>query len=79
MYNPESVLENETHTNGSPNFSQTTRPRNNQQKKKKKMKTENLPYCRLCCPGWPQSKIEKTKQKKTKNKKATKKKKKNEK
>ena len=58
MINPESVLQNETHKSGilrckgSPNLGQTTRPSNNQQQKK------NLPNCRLCCPDWPQNKIE---------------------
>ena len=38
--------------NGSPNFGQTSKPYNNQQKR------ENWQDCRLCCPGRPQSKIE---------------------
>ena len=56
MYNTESVQENGMRfwdTNGSFNLSQTTRPYNNQKKKKK-----NLQNCGLCCPGWPQSKVE---------------------
>ena len=57
MYNPTSVLENDTHKllcyfDGSLNPGQTTRPYNNQQKKKKK---ENLQNCGLCSPGWPQN------------------------
>ena len=36
------------------NESTNLRPCNNQREKKK----ENLPNCGLCCPGWPQSKIE---------------------
>ena len=34
MHNPAPVPENATHTNGSPNPGQKTRPHNNQQKKK---------------------------------------------
>ena len=44
-------------TNGSPNLAQTTRSSDNQQKR------ENLQNCRLCCPGWPQSKESKKKDK----------------
>ena len=33
-------------------FGQTTKPSNNQQEK------ENLQNCGLCCPDWPQNKIE---------------------
>ena len=62
IHNPEFVLENETHkllgfwhTNGSPTLGQMTWLCNNQQKKK-----ENLSNCGLCCPDWPQSKIEET-------------------
>ena len=59
MYNPESVMKNETqppwnfdiHTNESPNLGQTTRPYNNQQKGK------NLQDCGLCCSSRPQSKF----------------------
>ena len=40
------------HTNGSPNLNHMARPYNNQQKR------ENLKDYGLCCPGWPQSKIE---------------------
>ena len=59
MHNPAPVLENGTqipmglwHTHGSPNLGEKTRLDNNQQKE------ENLQNCRLCCPGWPQSKTE---------------------
>ena len=59
MHNPTSVLENDTHKllgfwhpNGSLNLSQMTKPFNNQPNK------ENLQNFGLCCPGWPQSKIE---------------------
>ena len=55
MHNPASVIENDTqtpmglwHTDGSPNFGQSTRPYINQQKKKREFS--------LCCPGWPQNK-----------------------
>ena len=41
-------------TNGSFNLGQTTRPSDGQKKKKR----ENLPNCRLCCPGWSQAKTE---------------------
>ena len=41
-------------TKGSPNLDQTTTPYNKQKKRKK----ENLQNCGPCCPGWPQSKIE---------------------
>ena len=61
LQNPQSVLENEIHKpfwdfkiqTGHLISDQTTRPYNNQQEK------ENLPNCELCCPDWPQSKIEK--------------------
>ena len=60
MYNPASVLENDTqnpmglwYTYGSPNLGQKIRPYNNQQNKK-----ENLQNWRLCCSGWPQNKTE---------------------
>ena len=42
------------HTNRSPNLGKMTRPYNNQQQQKK----ENLQNFGLCCPSWPQSKIE---------------------
>ena len=34
MHNPAPVLENNTHTHGSPNLGQKTKPNNNQQKKR---------------------------------------------
>ena len=38
MHNPAPILENATHTNGSPNLDQKTRPYNNNNNKKKKKK-----------------------------------------
>ena len=68
MYNQESILEKETHKLLSDFEIQTDyqisarRPDlvifNKKEKKKEKKEKENLPNCRLCCSGLPQSKIE---------------------
>ena len=44
-------------TNGWPHLGQMTWPWSTKKKKKKK-KEENLQNCGLCCPSWPQCKIE---------------------
>ena len=53
MHNPTSVLENETHKLlGDFDIQTDYRPDNQTSEK------VNLQNCGLCCPGWPQSKIE---------------------
>ena len=64
MHNQESVLENETHKllwdfEILTDHLKSTKPYNFFFKKK----GENLQNCRLCCPGWPQSKIERKRKK----------------